>query len=161
MPCKCGDSGERLASLPLAGVQAFTQVTFDPFARPLPFACHSAMIATVIRQPPSLSALTLELLVSLVSLAVAWRQQEAALGGAPVRGLAGREVRLKDPAGDALADDLAKLSAAHSDWFFTSTWAAAGFGPDRRMLIAHRSGVVLSDFSVAALEAKIQAEDRR
>ena len=29
------------------------------------------------------------------------------------------------------------------------------------MLIAHRSGVVLSDFSVAALEVKLLAEDQR
>ncbi len=68
---------------------------------------------------------------------------------------------MEGPAGDALADDLAKLGAAHSDWFFTSTWAAAGFDSDRRMLVAHRSGVVLSDFSAAALEAKILAEDQR
>ena len=59
------------------------------------------------------------------------------------------------------ASALATLREAHPDWFFTTTWVAAGSGPDRRLLVAQRHGVVLSDFTAEGLTAKIAREDAR
>lgn len=59
-----------------------------------------------------------------------------------------------------VADDVARLREQHPGWFFTTTGVAAGSGPDRRMLIAQRNGVVLADLTAAALSAKIRAEEQ-
>ncbi|MDR0346431.1 MAG: hypothetical protein LBI49_25585 [Nocardiopsaceae bacterium] len=66
------------------------------------------------------------------------------------------------PASDGhqgLASDLGQLRGRFPGWFFTSVWAAAGSGPDRRLLVGQRRGIVLSDWSTKALAAKIRAED--
>ena len=61
---------------------------------------------------------------------------------------------------EAVTSDLGQLRERFPGWFFTSVWAAAGGGPDRRRLVAQRHGVILSDWSAAALAAKIEAEGR-
>lgn len=68
----------------------------------------------------------------------------------------------QDLTGDGRASDLDRLRARYSGtgWFFTSVWAAAASGPDKRLLVAQRRGIVLSDWSAGALAAKIEAEDR-
>jgi hypothetical protein len=62
------------------------------------------------------------------------------------------------PAG--AAGDLAVLREQHPGWLFTTVWAAAGTGPDRRLLCAQRHGVVLSDLTPDALSAKIRREEQ-
>lgn len=54
--------------------------------------------------------------------------------------------------------DILRCNYGPQGWFFTSCWAAAGSGPDRRLLIAQRRGIVLSAFTPEALSAKIQHE---
>ena len=59
--------------------------------------------------------------------------------------------------------DLDTLRERHGKdgWFFTSIWAAAGSGPDVRVLAAQRRGVTLSDLTADALSDKIRREDER
>ncbi len=68
---------------------------------------------------------------------------------------------MANPNDDAATDDISRLREAHPDWFFTTVWAAAGSGPDRRLLVAQRHGVVLIDFTAEALSRKIRAEGQR
>ena len=67
---------------------------------------------------------------------------------------------MNGPHEPSLLDDLSRLRGAHPGWFFTTTAVAAESGGDRRLLIAQRRGVVLSDFTAAALTAKIKREDQ-
>lgn len=55
--------------------------------------------------------------------------------------------------------DLTVLRERYPDWFFTSIWAAAASGPDRRMLVAQQHRVVLSGFTAEVLAAKIAARE--
>lgn len=55
-------------------------------------------------------------------------------------------------------DDIAQLREAYPQWNFTAIWAAAGSGPDVRLVVATRDGVILSDLSAAALRRKIARE---
>ena len=79
------DSRQRLPAPPLACGDAGAQVTLNPLTWPLSSPHHPFMIATVIRQLPSLSPLTLDLLVSpeLSGVVCCWNVQFPAHRAAP------------------------------------------------------------------------------
>lgn len=59
------------------------------------------------------------------------------------------------------ASDLDRLRARFPSWFFTTVWTAAGSGPDKRLIVATRGGVVLSEWSEKAMADKIEMEAGR
>lgn len=55
-------------------------------------------------------------------------------------------------------DDLARLRQEHPGWTFESVWITVNSGPDRRLILASRNGVMLTAWTAAELAADINRE---
>lgn len=66
-----------------------------------------------------------------------------------------------DANGEAVAADIAALRAECPGWSFTSTWATAGTGPDRRVLLATRGPAVVSAFDAGGMRERLRDLDGR
>lgn len=53
-------------------------------------------------------------------------------------------------------DDLARLREEHPGWNFESLWITANSGPDRRLILASRNGVILTAWTAAELAEVIR-----